>query len=160
MHTSFSSFQFATSSLFLVHFFLSNFKCLHFSRVGSKCFSPLNLYSFSKQYHAHQMLPSSTILMAQTVKRLSTMWETWVRSLGWEVPWRRKRQPTPVVLPRKSHGWRSLVSMGSQRVRHDWATSLSLSLSQVYETSRYLCIELAYRQFYTSNYFFFLPHFS
>ena len=29
--------------------------------------------------------------------------ETWVRSLGWEVPWRRKRQPTPVLLPRKSH---------------------------------------------------------
>ena len=25
-----------------------------------------------------------TSLMAQTVKRLSTMWETWVRSLGWE----------------------------------------------------------------------------
>ena len=41
-----------------------------------------------------------------------------------EVPWRRKRQPTPVLLPRKSHGQRSLVSMGSQRVGHDWATSL------------------------------------
>jgi hypothetical protein len=27
-------------------------------------------------------------------------------------------------LPRKSYGRRSLVSMGSQRVRHDWATSL------------------------------------
>ena len=23
--------------------------------------------------------------------------------------WRRKWQPTPVLLPRKSHGWRSLV---------------------------------------------------
>ena len=37
-------------------------------------------------------------------------------------------QPTPVPLPRKSHGRRSLVFMGSQRVRRDWATSLSLSL--------------------------------
>ena len=63
-------------------------------------------------------------LVAQIVKRLSTMWETWVRSLGWEVPWRRKWQPTPVLLPRKSHGRRSLVSMGLQRVGHDWATSL------------------------------------
>ena len=53
-----------------------------------------------------------TSLVAQTVKCLSTTWETWVRSLGWEVPWRRKWQPTPVLLPRKSHGW-SLVSMGS-----------------------------------------------
>ena len=45
--------------------------------------------------------------------------ETWVLSLGWEVPWRRKRQPTPVLLPRKSHGRRSLVSMRSRRVRHN-----------------------------------------
>ena len=29
----------------------------------------------------------------------------WVR----EIPWRRKWQPTPVVLPGKSHGQRSLV---------------------------------------------------
>ena len=67
-----------------------------------------------------------TSLVAQMGKRLSTMWETWVWSLGREVPWRRKWQPTPVLLPRKSHGRRSLVSMGSQRVGHDWATSLSL----------------------------------
>ena len=60
-------------------------------------------------------------------KRLSTMWETWVWSLGREVPWRRKRQPTPVLVPRKSHGRRSLVSVGSWRVGHDWATSLFFS---------------------------------
>ena len=65
-----------------------------------------------------------TSLVAQMVKCLSTMQETWVWSLGWEVPWRRKWQPTPVLLPRKSHRRRSLVSMGSQRVGHDWATSL------------------------------------
>ena len=53
-------------------------------------------------------------LVAQMVKRLSIMWETWVRSLGLEAPWRRKRQPTPILLPRKSHRRRSLVSMGSQ----------------------------------------------
>ena len=42
---------------------------------------------------------------------------------------RRQWHPTPVLLPGKSHGWRSLVgcmqSMGSRRVQHDWATSLS-----------------------------------
>ena len=40
----------------------------------------------------------------------------------------REGNGTP-LLPGKSHGWRSdrLQSMGSQRVRHDWATSLSLS---------------------------------
>ena len=39
---------------------------------------------------------------------------------------RRQWQPTPVLLPGKSHGWRSLQSMGSLRVGQDWATSLSL----------------------------------
>ena len=56
-------------------------------------------------------IPSLEIYaMAQRVKRLSAMQETRVRSLGWEdPPWRRKWQPTPVLLPGKSHGWRSLV---------------------------------------------------
>ena len=47
--------------------------------------------------------------MAQRVKRLSTMRETQVQALGWEDPWRRKWQSTPVVLPGKSHGQRRLV---------------------------------------------------
>ena len=47
--------------------------------------------------------------MAQVVKNLPTMRETWVRSLGWEDSLERKWQPTPVFLPRKSHGRRSLV---------------------------------------------------
>ena len=49
------------------------------------------------------------LLVAQTVKRLSTVRETRVRARGWEDPWRRKWQSTPVLLPGKSHGQRSLV---------------------------------------------------
>ena len=39
-----------------------------------------------------------------------------------KIPWRRKWQPTPVFLPRKFHGQRSLVgySPWGHRVRHDW----------------------------------------
>ena len=37
------------------------------------------------------------------------MQEMWVRSLGWEAPWRRKWQPAPVFLPGELHGQRSLV---------------------------------------------------
>ena len=42
--------------------------------------------------------------------------------------WRRQWQPTPVLLPGKSHGWRSLVGFSpwGRWVGHDWATSLSL----------------------------------
>ena len=47
--------------------------------------------------------------------------KTWVT----KIPWRRERQPTPVFLPGKSHGQRSLAGYspgGHKRVRHDWAT--------------------------------------
>ena len=37
-------------------------------------------------------------LVAQLVKNLPVMWETWVRSLDWN-PWRRERLPTPVFWP-------------------------------------------------------------
>ena len=72
-------------------------------------------------------------LVAQLVKNPPAMRETWVQSLSWEDPCRRKWQPTPVFLPGKSHGRRSLAgyiqSMEWRRVRHDWTTSLSLSKS-------------------------------
>ena len=65
-------------------------------------------------------------LVAQMIKCLSAVWETQVWSLGWEYPWRRIWQPTPLLLPRKSHGWRILVvySPRDSRVGHDWVTSL------------------------------------
>ena len=47
-----------------------------------------------------------TSLVAQTVKHLSTMQETWVRALGWEDPLEKEME---VLLPGKSHGQRSLV---------------------------------------------------
>ena len=37
----------------------------------------------SMKYIVH-MVAKLTSLVAQTVKRLPTMWETWVQSLGWE----------------------------------------------------------------------------
>ena len=37
-----------------------------------------------------------------------SMQHTQVQALGWKIPWRRKWQPTPVFLPEKSHGQRSL----------------------------------------------------
>ena len=45
-----------------------------------------------------------TFLVAQLVKNLLAMQETWVRSLGWEDPWRRELLPTPVFWPGEFHG--------------------------------------------------------
>ena len=69
-----------------------------------------------------------TALVAQTVKCLPAVWGTWVDPRVGKIPWRRKWQPTPVPLPRKCHGWMSLVGYsprGRKRVRHDRATSLT-----------------------------------
>ena len=43
-------------------------------------------------------------LVTQLVKDLPAMWETWVRSLGSEGPWRREWLPTPVFWPGEFHG--------------------------------------------------------
>ena len=51
----------------------------------------------------------SVFLVMQMIKRLPTMWETWVQSLVGKISQRRKWQPTPVFLPGKFHGQRSLV---------------------------------------------------
>ena len=59
-------------------------------------------------------------LVAQRLKRLPLMWETWVRSLGWEDPLEKEMAIHSNIL-----AWRipwtekpsRLQSMGSQRVR-------------------------------------------
>ena len=51
-------------------------------------------------------------LMAQLVKNLSAMRETWVR----KVPWRRERLPIPVFWPEEFHGLYS--PWGHKRVEH------------------------------------------
>ena len=80
----------------------------------------------------------TTSLAAQRVKRLPTMRETWVQSLGqddllekematyssilaWKIPWTEE--------PGR------LQSTGLQRVRNDWVTSLSLQYL-------FLCLKL------------------
>ena len=71
-------------------------------------------------------------LVAQGLKRLSPTLETWVRSLGWEDPLEKEMVTHSSIL-----AWRipwtekpgRLQSTGSQRVGHDWTTSLTHSLT-------------------------------
>ena len=62
------------------------------------------------------------VYMAQTVKRLPAIQETWVRSLGWEDPLEEEMATHSSTLawkiPRTEEPGR-LQSMGSQRVGHD-----------------------------------------
>ena len=70
---------------------------------------------------ASQVYAYLTSLVAQTVKRLSAMQETWVRSLGWEDPLEKKMAAHSSILAWKIP-WTAepgrLPSMGPQRVRH------------------------------------------
>ena len=66
--------------------------------------------------------------MAQTVKCLPTMPETWVRSLGWEDLLEKEMATHSSILAWKIPWMEErgrLQSMGSQIVGHDWATSLT-----------------------------------
>ena len=64
-------------------------------------------------------------LVAQRIKLLPAMQETRVWSLGWEDPL-EKEMATYSSIPAWRIPWTEepggLQSMGSQRVRHDWAT--------------------------------------
>ena len=71
-------------------------------------------------------------LVVQMVKNPPAMWETWVRSLGWEDPLEKGTATHSSIL-----AWRipwtgepaGLQSMGSERVRHD---QLSLHFSWLF----------------------------
>ena len=85
-----------------------------------------------------KIFSTSASLVAQTVKRLPAMWEARVRSLGREDPWRRKWQPTPVLLPGKFHGRRSLVGY-SPRGRKESDTTERLHFTVAVMLSELLC---------------------
>ena len=56
-------------------------------------------------------------LVAQLVKNSPAVWETWVRSLGWEDPLKKGKATHSSIL-----AWRipwTMQPMGSQSVRHD-----------------------------------------
>ena len=68
-------------------------------------------------------------LVAQMVKNLPAMWETWVQSLDWEDPLEKGMATTPVFLPREFHGQRSLAGYSPWGCKElDMTESFSLSL--------------------------------
>ena len=72
-------------------------------------------------------------LVAQLVKNLPAMWETWIWSLGWEDPLEKG-----TVIHSSILAWRIpwiVLSMGWKRVRHDWTTFTSFFVSVVFTSS-------------------------
>ena len=83
------------------------------------------------QYEVHFKERSrKDFLAAQLVKRLPTMQETWVQSLGREDLLEKEMQPTPGFLPGKSHGRRSLVGYRPWGCKESDTTERLHSLTQ------------------------------
>ena len=92
-------------------------------------------------------------LVAQRLKCLPAMRETWIQSLGLEDPLEKEMATHSSTL-----AWRipwteepgGLQSTGSQSVGHDWVTSLSLSYVSIYV---YKCVYM-YFYVHTSMYLY------
>ena len=80
-------------------------------------------------------------LVAQRVKNLPAVWETWVWSLCWAYPLEKKMAAHSSILawkiPWTEEKAGRLQTTGSQRGRHDWVTSLSLYGKQYGVSSKY-----------------------
>ena len=92
---------------------------------------------------------SCASLVAQMVKNLPAMQETWVWSLTWEDPLEKGKATHSSIL-----AWRfawTVKSMGSQRVGHDWATFTSLHFYIVTVASLCLMFDYIFYWLFTIN---------
>ena len=89
------------------------------------CSVPMSFLTFATPWTvAHQAplfmgFPGNSVVKEYT--RQCWWIDPWVR----KIPWRRKWQSTPVFLPGKCHGQRSLVGcslLSCKRIRHDLVT--------------------------------------
>ena len=84
----------------------------------------------------HEIMHPSHVLVAQMVKNLPAMWETWIQSLGREDSMEKEMATHSSILscriPSTEEPGR-LKSMGLQRVGHNWGTNtfIFFSLSHV-----------------------------
>ena len=84
--------------------------------------SKASIFRCSAFFMVHLSHPWETSLVAQMVKRLPTMQETWVRSLGWEDLLEKETATHSRILAWKIPWMEEpgrLQSMGSQRVGHN-----------------------------------------
>ena len=102
--------------------FFSNLRHWVYSRCAALFLSSCGNWGLENKFEKIATLSSLTAsLVAQTVKCL----HPWVG----KIPWRRKWQPTPVLLPGKFHGQRSLESYcpwGLELDTTEWLHFISL----------------------------------
>ena len=103
-----------------------NYECLYYSRGRRKSNMFLHVQNSHLKYKlvCISRLPwwfSGKESACQCRRQKKCRFSLWVG----KIPCRRKWQPTPVFLPGKSHGWKSLVGCspwGCKRVGYNWVT--------------------------------------
>ena len=110
------------------------FKLLKVCKYYASVFFHMSAFPFFSEYFERSLqFLSLSSLVAQRLKCLPAMRETRVWSLGWEDPLEKEMATHSNILTWRIP-WREepgrLQSMGSQRVGHDWATSLLHPISR------------------------------
>ena len=82
-------------------------------------------------------------LVTQMGKSLPVMREMRFDPWVGKIPWRRKWQPTPVLLPGKAHGWRSLAGYSPWGFK-EWDTTERLHFSLQDDSQWYQPLYVAY----------------
>ena len=99
---------------------------------GSSC---VRVAFYSGRKFCVRLLWLRASLVAQKLKCLLAMQETWVWFLGWQDPLEKEMATHSSVLAWRIPGMEEpggLQSTGSQRIGHNWATSLHFTLAAVW----------------------------
>ena len=110
-------------------------RCFSDSASHPHCVKCTAKWSMHTHTHTHIYIYDPCLNTVTSLVALPTMRETQVWTLGREYPLEMKMAACSSILAWKipwmeDPGW--LPSMGSQRVRHDWATSLSCINTRMY----------------------------
>ena len=105
----------------LWHFILKTGDTTNIKKISKGIVWSDEVYESPQNKYPELTLKNQASLVAQLIKKnLPAMRETWIQSLGWEDPLEKGKATHSSIL-----AWRipwTVLSMGSQRVEHDWAT--------------------------------------
>ena len=105
----------------LWHFNLKTGDTTNIKKISKGILWSGEVYESPQHKYPGLTLKNQASLVAQLVKKnLPAMQETWIQSLGWEDPLEKGKATHYSIL-----AWRipwTVLSIGSQRIGHDWAT--------------------------------------
>ena len=117
------------------HLVMQYYLLVYFLRSSHFCFHQEMPVSFPFEI-AYSLMAQWIKICLQCRRHELESWEMWVRSLDWKISWRKKWQSTPVLLPEKSDGQRSLLGYSPEAHKElDMVKQLStVGIDKIYFT--------------------------